>query len=71
MLEDVEMPAAQLRTVDPESGSVCCASADEEATTTATPGPLLLTGGELVDFRRRFDPCGCDTRGQGGTSTDC
>ena len=26
VLEDVEMPAGQLRTVDPESGATCCAS---------------------------------------------
>ena len=31
VLEDVEMPAGQLRTVDPETGAVCCANADGTA----------------------------------------
>ncbi len=30
VLEDVEMPAGQLRTVDPETGAVCCAVVGEE-----------------------------------------
>ena len=30
VLEDVEMPAGQLRTVDPATGAVCCAAVDEE-----------------------------------------
>lgn len=35
VLEDVEMPAGQLRTVDPETGAVCCANADGTADTAA------------------------------------
>ena len=35
VLEDVEMPAGQLRTVDPETGAVCCANADGTANTAA------------------------------------
>ena len=30
VLEDVEMPAGQLRTVDPDTGAVCCATVDHE-----------------------------------------
>jgi catechol 2,3-dioxygenase-like lactoylglutathione lyase family enzyme len=30
VLEDVEMPAGQLRTVDPETGAVCCAAVGED-----------------------------------------
>jgi catechol 2,3-dioxygenase-like lactoylglutathione lyase family enzyme len=29
VLEDVEMPGGQLRTVDPDTGAVCCAAVDE------------------------------------------
>jgi catechol 2,3-dioxygenase-like lactoylglutathione lyase family enzyme len=35
VLGDVEMPGGQLRTVDPETGATCCATADGEADTTA------------------------------------
>ena len=35
VLEDVEMPAGQLRTVDPEAGAVCCAVVDEDGKVTA------------------------------------
>lgn len=35
VLADVEMPAGQLRTVDPESGATCCATATGEADVTA------------------------------------
>ncbi len=35
VLEDIEMPAGQLRTVDPETGAVCCANADGSANTAA------------------------------------
>lgn len=35
VLGDVEMPAGQLRTVDPETGAVCCADADGMADTAA------------------------------------
>ena len=35
VLEDVEMPAGQLRTVDPETGSVCCAVVDADGEVTA------------------------------------
>ena len=35
VLEDVEMPAGQLRTVDPETGAVCCATVNEDGTVTA------------------------------------
>jgi len=31
VLEDVEMPEGRLRTVDPETGAVCCADADGTA----------------------------------------
>ena len=30
VLEDVEMPGGQLRTVDPETGAVCCATVDDD-----------------------------------------
>jgi lactoylglutathione lyase len=30
VLADVEMPAGQLRTVDPETGATCCASLDDQ-----------------------------------------
>jgi catechol 2,3-dioxygenase-like lactoylglutathione lyase family enzyme len=30
VLSDVEMPGGQLRTVDPETGAVCCATATED-----------------------------------------
>ena len=35
VLEDVEMPAGQLRRVDPETVAVCCAVVDEEGKVTA------------------------------------
>ena len=35
VLSDVEMPAGQLRTVDPETGAACCATAAGAADTTA------------------------------------
>jgi catechol 2,3-dioxygenase-like lactoylglutathione lyase family enzyme len=35
VLADVEMPGGQLRTVDPESGATCCATATGEADTAA------------------------------------
>ena len=35
VLEDVEMPGGQLRTVDPESGAVCCAAVSEDGDVTA------------------------------------
>jgi catechol 2,3-dioxygenase-like lactoylglutathione lyase family enzyme len=35
VLEDVEMPAGQLRTVDPATGDVCCAAVDEDGTVVA------------------------------------
>jgi hypothetical protein len=35
VLEDVEMPGGQLRTVDPESGLACCAHVEAGGTTVA------------------------------------
>jgi catechol 2,3-dioxygenase-like lactoylglutathione lyase family enzyme len=35
VLEDIEMPAGQLRTVDPDSGGVCCASVTDDGTLVA------------------------------------
>ena len=35
VLADVEMPGGQLRTVDPDTGAGCCATADGEAAGTA------------------------------------
>jgi catechol 2,3-dioxygenase-like lactoylglutathione lyase family enzyme len=35
VLSDVEMPGGELRTVDPETGAVCCATAAGEADTNA------------------------------------
>ena len=35
VLEDVEMPAGQLRTVDPETGTVCCAVVGEDGSVAA------------------------------------
>jgi hypothetical protein len=35
VLEDVEMPSGQLRTVDPETGATCCATVDENGAVTA------------------------------------
>ena len=35
VLEDVEMPGGQLRTVDPESGLACCAQVEAGGTTVA------------------------------------
>jgi catechol 2,3-dioxygenase-like lactoylglutathione lyase family enzyme len=35
VLADVEMPGGQLRTVDPETGAACCATADGTADTIA------------------------------------
>ncbi len=39
VLEDVEMPGGQLRTVDPETGAVCCATVDDEDRVLASSGP--------------------------------
>jgi hypothetical protein len=36
VLADVEMPGGQLRTVDPETGAVCCATAAEDGTVGAS-----------------------------------
>ena len=36
VLEDVEMPGGQLRTVDPETGAVCCATSDRDGKVTAS-----------------------------------
>lgn len=33
VLEDVEMPAGQLRTIDPETGDACCAAVDASGST--------------------------------------
>jgi len=35
VLENVEMPAGQLRTVDPDTGATCCAMVDEDGAVTA------------------------------------
>ena len=35
VLEDVEMPAGQLRTVDPDTGATCCAVVGEDGSVTA------------------------------------
>jgi lactoylglutathione lyase len=35
VLEDVEMPAGRLRTVDPATGATCCAAVDDDGTVTA------------------------------------
>ncbi len=35
VLEDVEMPAGQLRTVDPETGATCCAVVGEDGMVTS------------------------------------
>ena len=35
VLEDVEMPGGQLRTVDPETGAVCCAAVDKDGAVVA------------------------------------
>ena len=35
VLEDVEMPAGQLRTIDPETGATCCATVDADGSVTA------------------------------------
>ncbi len=39
VLEDVEMPAGQLRTVDPETGTVCCATLDDDGRVVASSAP--------------------------------
>ena len=39
VLEDVEMPAGQLRTVDPETGATCCAVVGEDGTVSAGAAP--------------------------------
>ena len=39
VLEDVEMPAGQLRTVDPETGAACCAVVGEDGTVSAGSAP--------------------------------
>ncbi|HUR17356.1 MAG TPA: ArsI/CadI family heavy metal resistance metalloenzyme [Acidimicrobiales bacterium] len=36
VLEDIEMPGGQLRTVDPESGNVCCAVVGGDGTVSAS-----------------------------------
>jgi lactoylglutathione lyase len=36
VLADVEMPGGQLRTVDPETGDVCCASVADDGTVAAS-----------------------------------
>ena len=36
VLDDVEMPAGQLRTVDPESGAVCCAVVGDDGKVAAS-----------------------------------
>jgi len=36
VLSDVEMPAGQLRTIDPETGAVCCATATEDGEVVAS-----------------------------------
>ncbi len=36
VLEDVEMPAGRLRTVDPEAGATFCAVVDEDGAVTAS-----------------------------------
>jgi catechol 2,3-dioxygenase-like lactoylglutathione lyase family enzyme len=36
VLEDVEMPGGQLRTVDPETGAVCCAVVGDDGTAVAS-----------------------------------
>ncbi|MFN2607104.1 MAG: ArsI/CadI family heavy metal resistance metalloenzyme [Acidimicrobiales bacterium] len=37
VLEDVEMPGGQLRTVDPETGAVCCAVVGDDGSAAAGP----------------------------------
>ena len=37
VLEDIEMPGGQLRTVDPDTGNVCCAVAVEDGVVAASP----------------------------------
>ena len=37
VLADVEMPAGQLRTVDPDTGAVCCATVDGDGQVVAAP----------------------------------
>ena len=39
VLEDIEMPAGQLRTVDPETGAPCCAVVGEDGKVTAGSSP--------------------------------
>ncbi len=39
VLEDVEMPAGQLRTVDAETGAVCCAAVDDDGRVVASSAP--------------------------------
>lgn len=39
VLDDVEMPVGQLRTVDPATGAVCCAVVGEDATVAAASSP--------------------------------
>jgi hypothetical protein len=36
VLEDVEMPGGQLRTVDPETGAVCCAVIGDDGVAVAS-----------------------------------
>ena len=37
VLDDVEMPAGQLRTVDPETGATCCAVVAEDGSVSTSP----------------------------------
>lgn len=39
VLEDVEMPVGQLRTVDPDTEAVCCATVDDEGRLVAGSAP--------------------------------
>ncbi len=39
VLEDIEMPGGQLRTVDPETGAACCAAVDDDGNVTAAAAP--------------------------------
>jgi len=39
VLDDVEMPAGQLRTVDPETGDVCCAVVNDDGAVVASSAP--------------------------------
>jgi catechol 2,3-dioxygenase-like lactoylglutathione lyase family enzyme len=39
VLENVEMPGGELRTVDPETGAVCCATVDDDGNVVAGAAP--------------------------------